>query len=419
MSFEDLTFLNPVGKGSFGKVYLTTKLGCDKFLATKIIKKSVADSPKVSKYFHNEINILKEINHKNIMKFIELRETKEDYYLISEYCNGGNLHSCLKEYIKTYSKPFNEEIVQFLMKQIIDALKYLHNNNIMHRDLKLENILLNYDNEYDLTISNIFGAQIKIIDFGFAAHFDNEIDIHKSVLGSPLYMDPIILKKYTTKEKIDGYDEKVDIWSLGNICYQMLIGHCAFETNDVKILEKKIEKGNYNLPTCLHQESISFIIGMLQIDPTIRLSADELSRHKFLKKKFQDFTKINIKNLKNLIEGDKLILNIKEGRLLFNLFNKEYNKVLDIIPEDSEVPEENNKIQVSKSQINVDIKKTKMNISQNKKILKSNTNSIGLKEKLYKIFDKMNKDFLYLPPVFIPVIPGNNPNDDENEEKQI
>jgi serine/threonine protein kinase len=233
-------------------------------------------------------------------------------------------------------------------------------------------------------------------------------------------MDPLILRKVNhIDNKVSGYDEKVDIWSLGNICYQMLIGHCAFETNDVKILEKKIEKGNYNLPTCLHQESISFIIGMLQIDPTLRLSADELSRHKFLKKKFQDFTKINIKNLKNLIEGDKLILNIKEGRLLFNLFNKEYNKVLDIIPEDSEVPEENNKIQVSKSQINVDIKKTKMNISQNKKILKSNTNSIGLKEKLYKIFDKMNKDFLYLPPVFIPVIPGNNPNDDENEEKQI
>ena len=164
MKLDDLTFIKPIGKGSFGHVYLTSKVNYQQLFATKIIKKSIADSPKVKKYFHNEIEILKEIKHKNIMQLIEVKHTQDNYYLVCELCNGGSLYQNLDKYLKMYRKPFSEEIVQFLMKQIIEALKYLHGLHIMHRDLKLDNILVNFKNENDKVILNMYGAEVKIID---------------------------------------------------------------------------------------------------------------------------------------------------------------------------------------------------------------------------------------------------------------
>ena len=236
MILNDLTFIKIIGKGSFGEVYLTSKTGCSEFFATKIIKKSMAESTKIKKYFYNEIDILKEIKHKNIMKLIDIKQTPENYYLVCELCNGGSLRQCLNKYLKMYRKPFSEEITQHLMRQIVEALKYLHGLHIMHRDLKLDNILVNFKDINDKSILNMYGAEVKIIDFGFAAHVDNKIDLHKSVLGSPLYMDPRLLKKYTHSNNIDisGYDEKIDIWSLGNIFYEMIIGRPAFETLKMK-----------------------------------------------------------------------------------------------------------------------------------------------------------------------------------------
>ena len=402
MILDSYTFIKVIGKGSFGQVYLTSKEGHSEFFATKIIKKSIADSAKIKKYFHNELKILKEINHKNIMQLIEVKQTEENYYLVCELCNGGSLRQCLNKYLKMYRKPFSEEIVQYLMRQIIEALKYLHGRHIMHRDLKLDNILVNFKDENDTSILNMYGAQVKIIDFGFAAHVDKKMDLHKSVLGSPLYMDPRLLQKYTHKGNIDitGYDEKIDIWSLGNIFYQMLIGKNAFETNDIKILEEKIEKGFYSLPTSSYREVIGFLIGMFQYNPEIRLNAEELSKHDFLCKNIRHFVRIDINNLKNYIKSNKLIINIKEDKILWNMFNSKYNRYLEIIPEDTEVSES-----VMNNIINY---KDKDDSKENE-----------IKSKIERAFNKLNEDFLYMPPIFIPFIPGNDPQDKYNDEKQV
>ena len=402
MILDDLTFIKIIGKGSFGQVYLTSKAGHSELFATKIIKKSVADSPKVKKYFHNEIEILKEIKHTNIMELIEMKTTEDNYYLVCELCNGGSLRQCLDKYIKMYSKPFSEEITQYLMKQIVEALKYLHGLHIMHRDLKLDNILVNFKDKNDKNILNMYGAQVKIIDFGFAAHVDNKIDLHKSVLGSPLYMDPKLLKKYMHKgnNDISGYDEKIDIWSLGNICYGMLIGKPAFQTDDITILEEKIEKGFYFLPTTSYREVVGFLLGMLQYDPNIRLNAEELSKHDFLCKNVRHFIRIDINKFKNYIKDEKLCINVKEDRTLWNIFNYKYNRFLEMIPEDTEVSE------------------SVMNNIVNYKDEK-NSKSDELKAKIIRAFDKMNEDFMYMPPFFIPLIPGNDPKDEYNDEKQV
>ena len=402
MNFEDLTFIKIIGKGSFGQVYLTSKNEQTELYATKIIKKSVADSARVKKYFRNELNILKEIEHKNIMKLIEVRQNSENYYLVCELCNGGSLRQCLNKYKKMYNKSFSEEIIQYLTKQIIEALKYLHGKHIMHRDLKLDNILVHFKNENDKNILNMYGATVKIIDFGFAAHVDKKTDLHQSVLGSPMYMDPKLLKKYTNKSNIDitGYDEKIDIWSLGIIFYEMLIGKNAFDTNDIKVLEKKLDQGYYSLPTTSYKEVVGFLISMFQYDSEKRLNADELSKHEFLTKNIRHFIRIDINNIKNYIKNGKLIISIKEDKTLWNLFNSKYNKALDIIPEDTEV---------SESVLN--------NIVNYKD--KNNSKEDEIKAKLKRAFDKMNKDFIYLPRIFIPLIPGNDPRDKYNEEKQI
>ena len=402
MIFEDLTFIKIIGKGSFGQVYLTSRKGHSEFYATKIIKKIIADSAKVKKYFHNEINILKEIEHKNIMRLIEIKQNSENYNLIWELCNGGSLPQCVNKYLKMYNKTFSEEIIQYLMKQIIEALKYLHGKHIMHRDLKLDNILVNFKDENDKSVLNMYGAEVKIIDFGFAAHVDKKQDLHKSVLGSPMYMDPKLLKKYTRTSNIDitGYDESIDIWSLGNIFYEMLTGKLAFDTNDIKILEQKIDTGFYSLPTTSYKEVVGFLIGMFQYDSEKRLTAEELSKHDFLSKNIRHFVRIDINTVKNYIKNDKLVISIKEDKTLWNMFNNKYNKSLEMIPEDTEV---------SESVLN--------NIVNYKD--KNNSKENEIKAKVKRAFDKMNEDFMYLPPFFIPLVPGNDPRDMYNEEKQI
>ena len=406
MKYEELTFIKPIGKGAFGTVYLTSIEGNPNFFATKIIKKSVADSPKMKKYFHNEIEILKEIKHKNIMELIEIKQSEENYYLVCELCNGGSLHHCVNKYLTMYKTPFSEEIVQYLMKQIIQALHYLHGLKIIHRDLKLENILINFKNKYDKEILNLFGAEVKIIDFGFATHSSSGQDLHKSVLGSPLYMDPIILKKYTKKEKnIKGYNENIDIWSLRNLCYEMLLGKPAFETSDIKILEQKIEKGFYYVPNTFFKEVIGFLIGMLQYNSDIRLSAEELLKHPFVIKNIINFERINFKEMKQYIKNDKLEIGIYEDKYLWNLFNSKYPRYLEIIPEDSDISESIYYKEESQQ------KNNGVNINGN------NKDSDEIKIKLLKAFERINEDFLILQPIFIPLIPGNDPKDLFNEEK--
>ena len=140
-----------------------------------------------------------------------------------EFCNGGELSEALEKYQIKYGKPFPEELVQYLMRQIISAFKYIHNQGLMHRDIKLENILLHYNDERDKKELNLMKAQIKIIDFGFACKINKNLKKYTAV-GNPLNMDPIILKKLNSKGKKMrqlGYDQKADIWSLGAICYEM------------------------------------------------------------------------------------------------------------------------------------------------------------------------------------------------------
>ena len=324
MIIDNLILEKCIGKGSFGEVYITSIKGDDsKKLATKKLERDQIEGTEALKYLTNEIKILHKLDHPNIVKFHSIKKTKKHFYIVMEYCNGGELSKALEKYQEKYGKPFSQEIVQHFMRQIIDAFKYIHGNKIIHRDIKLDNVLINFESEKDKEELNLMKATAKIIDFGFAC-FINKSGLLYSTLGSPINMDPIILKKLNSgggKGRQLGYDQKADIWSLGTICYEMLIGKSAFDAEDMDELCEKIENGTYTVPTNLSREVISFINGMLQYNSTTRLTCEELSKHPFLTLNVKDFHPIDMQKVSKKVDDKKLKINVKQNKSIWAIFN--------------------------------------------------------------------------------------------------
>ena len=122
MQLDEYTLTKVLGKGTFGDVLLTKKKGSNLLYATKRIDRELAEHPQYCKYFVNEVSILRNICHNNIVKVEDLKKTKNHYYIIMEFCNGGSLKENLDKYKKKYNKPFSEKIVQHIMRQIANAV---------------------------------------------------------------------------------------------------------------------------------------------------------------------------------------------------------------------------------------------------------------------------------------------------------
>ena len=349
---DDLTLVKLIGKGSFGEVYLTQKYNSTKLYATKKVDKNIADS-KMKKYFKYEINILRMLNHPNIVKLEEVKVTQHNYYIVMEYINGGQLSYVLKQYKLRYQKAFSEEIVQYLMKQIIDALIYIHDINIIHRDLKLENIMVNFDTEKDKEELNMMKAKIKIIDFGLAIILPSYNSLTNTAVGTMLYMDPKLLEEFNNKALFDKrkpYGKEADIWSLGCICYELFRGKYPFEAQDIQELYTKISHyGKYKVPKTASLEIISFLEKMLQYDGKFRLSARELMKEPFMTKNVNEFhymKKNKQKNGKMGNEDGKIFYkNSKtfKGYQKYYTFNDE-DKIEDFLNKTHFYKNKNNKI---------------------------------------------------------------------------
>ena len=404
MQIEDLVLLKPVGKGAFGEVFLTTKRGTQQQFATKKVQKSVVLQEKVKKYFNNEIFILRNVNHPNIIKLHEIKQTLNNFYLVFELCNGGNLSDCLEKYNKNYGKPFTQEIVQHIMKQVVSGIQYLHNKKILHRDLKLDNILLNFDNAEDNEKFNLLKSKVKIIDFGFARYLENDV-LAQSILGSPLNMAPQILMKMRRLDNNQtfGYDQKADIWSIGTICYELLVGSHPFESSNYEELTSKIQKGNYKIPNNLQLsiEAVSFLNAMLQYDPKKRLDINDLAKHKFLTVNTNEFTLIDLTK-------DDLMLNTKKINNISSLMIN--NEIPDYTGPKTEIKNQPDDIVGKMIQGNkIDDFPTEES-SKNEKIFKEkNKKEKDLKDLLHDSFEKMNKYFNYIEPMLIPVNPNIDP----------
>ena len=404
MKIGNLSLIKSIGKGTMGEVFLSTKKDSKEYYATKKIDRKYADRPGVKKYFTNEITILKSLKHNKIIRLADLKQTPSHYYIVMEYCNGGSLLSCLNKYKKLYKKPFSEEIVQYLMRQIVSGLKYIHGHKIVHRDIKLDNILVKFYSEDDLKKLNMIKTHIKISDFGISIHLDDN-KLAYTALGSPAYMDPFILKKLNERNDIlnsEGYDQSADIWSLGAICYEMLIGKRVFTGRNVKDLYKKVEEGNYIVPTYLSKEVVSFINGMLQYDSQKRLTC--------LTRNTKEFSPIDFELVKNKLGADGINFNTKNNTTMWNIFNEETEVKLNSIPirilddkaipesqtneNEFEIPDNKNQIQTQNQTQNQNQNKYQQVISQSQKNnIYDPNNSKNINQLFYTQIQNNNNNF--------------------------
>ena len=314
-----LNLIRLLGKGTMGEVYLGMLPNSSENCAIKKLDRKKADRPQVKKYFQTEISIMKELSnppHPNIICLYDLFRSQNHYYVVMEYCNGGSLLDCLKK----FGKPFPVIVIQYLMRQIIEGLKYIHSKSIIHRDIKLDNILVNFNNKDDLLKCNLLASEVKIIDFGLAKKIGP--DGADTFIGTPFNMAPTILGGFNEEKgeigEVKKYNQKADIWSLGTICYQMLTGNTLFQVNNIKDLVKKAKSGKYSIPTNLElsNEIVFFLNCMLQQEEKLRWSANRLATHPFLTKDVSQFTKLNLDKMNDQIEGNELKMNAKTNSIL-------------------------------------------------------------------------------------------------------
>ena len=391
ITIKDYKLIKNIGKGAFGEVYLTMKNNCSTVLATKRVDLRLENNQRNKKYLDFEISIMKQLDHPNIIHLIEFIQTANHYYVIMEYCNGGSLLKCLER----YGKPFPLKIIQYFMRKIVEGLIYIHSYRIIHRDIKLDNILLNFKNKEDKLNNNLLKSEIKIIDFGLAIKLGPD-ELADTFLGSPYHMDPRILGQFDTEGgpgKRQKYNEKADIWSLGTICYQMYTGRQLFDVNNLNELMERAKSGNYSIPINieLYYEIISFLNSMLQYKEENRLNAKELSKHAFLTKDISEFTKVDLALISGKIKDNAIGMNfLKNNSTVLMMNNNNIN--FKNISNDIYYVKNNNikpllRFTAEKKNINNNNVKTKTIKNQNTKIVKENEieNLEKIKEMLINI----------------------------------
>ena len=415
-----------ISENEISKVYLASRIKDGIKCAIKQIDKSVLSDKRYKKYLNNEIFILRHINNEYTIKLYDMTSDLNYIYLVFEYCNGGDLQMCLKRQLELHKHSFSQEQVQHIMKQVISGFVYLHSSKILHRDIKLENILVQFPTEEDKNNLNILKAKIKITDFGFSRYLKGD-NLAKSVLGSPNSMDPHILKKMARIDNDNdyAYAQKADIWSLGVVTYELLIGCPPFEASSYEELLDKIEKGKYRIPhqVILSTEAISFLNGMLQYNPENRLDVTELSKQYFLTRNVSTFQKLQLEKANmNMDLGKSIVLNAKktlESNMsdIWSQFKQDNLNKIEPIQNQDEKPFEN--IEKGKritkdveDLIDVEIKKENNNnqiINENEQVKENVDIDQMMVNYLNVQFDEINKDCFYIEPLLVPIQPmGNN-----------
>ena len=248
--------LNQLGKGKFATVSLGVHEELKEYVAIKQLKKSELNT---NILLSKEIKIQKVLFHPYITKMYCVIEKEENIFIISEYCSKGDIFKILIESEKGF---FQESYSCKIFQQILSSLEYLHNNNICHRDIKLENILID---EY---------GDAKLSDFGLSKKYEKN-GLLKTICGSPIYAAPEMLKGGPYK------GSGIDIWSLGVCLYCMVCGEFPFNEDDMKNLVYKITRGIYTLPDHVSPLFKDLIKNILEINPEKRITIEEIKNHEW------------------------------------------------------------------------------------------------------------------------------------------
>ncbi|XP_033220643.1 serine/threonine-protein kinase fused isoform X2 [Belonocnema kinseyi] len=254
---EKYEVLGQVGEGSFGQVYKAKKRSDGDIVAFKVIRKR-GRSAKEIKSLRQECKIQRNLHHPNIVQMLDSFETDNEIVVVTEYAD--------KELYDILGKAgrLSEERAQVIACDLVSALYYLHSNRVLHRDLKPQNVLLE---------SN---GIAKLCDFGFARSMSTGTHVLTSIKGTPLYMAPELIAECP-------YDHKADLWSLGCIVYELVVGAPPFQTTSILHLIKLIRFEAVKWPDNISAVCRSFLQGLLQKDPSRRLTWPELLEHPFVK----------------------------------------------------------------------------------------------------------------------------------------
>ncbi|KAL4445496.1 hypothetical protein ABPG74_004570 [Tetrahymena malaccensis] len=264
ISIEDFNLVKVIGKGSYAKVVLVKKKEDGRVYAIKILKKSYIEQKKQVEHIKTERNILVDADHPFIIKLHYSFQNERKLFFVLDYCQGGELFNLLCKY-----KRFNEQDTKFYCAQIVLALEYLHEKDIIYRDLKPENVLIDRQ------------GYLKITDFGLSKR-NSKDQKNQSICGTPEYLAPEVLAKV-------GHGKPVDWWTLGCLMYELLTGFPPFYTEDRKSLFEQIKNCPYpNLPKeiVISRECQDIISRLLQKDPNQRLGvhgAQEVKQHPFFR----------------------------------------------------------------------------------------------------------------------------------------
>lgn len=209
-----------------------------------------------------EIEVLARVSHPNCIEMIECYITSKRVYIVTEIFTGGELlHQVLTK------GSLGEQVSAYILQQILEGISYLHDNGIVHRDLKLENIMLMDAADF---------PRVRIADFGLSKSFSGG-DVLQTLCGSPQYVAPEIL--HVGAGNIQQYSPAVDIWSAGVICYMLLSGLSPFSEEQEPVLFQKIKAGDYNFKAEIwqhcSQEAKVFVTKLMNVDPSLRYSAKQ------------------------------------------------------------------------------------------------------------------------------------------------
>lgn len=247
-----------LGKGGFARCYELTEMNSKEIFAGKIVSKQLLTKPHQKEKMTQEIAIHRAVHQQHIVEFYSFFEDDQNVYIILELCRRRSLMEMHKR-----RKAITEPETRYFMRQIVLACQYLHDNKIIHRDLKLGNLFLNDDME------------LKIGDFGLATRVDFEGERKKTLCGTPNYIAPEVLNK-------KGHSYEVDVWSLGCILYTLLIGKPPFETSCLKDTYAKIKKNEFSIPpNKVSSQAKNLIHALLQPDPNSRPTMQEILNDDF------------------------------------------------------------------------------------------------------------------------------------------
>ena len=249
--FGSYRFESVIGHGSFAVVILVSRLTDNQLFACKVVSQQYLIENKLVESFQREVEAFSKFNHPNVLKLFEFLNDDKLIYLIMEYCAKGDLLN----YISHHGQ-LTENQARIIFREILQAVDYLHRIPLAHRDLKLENILLDEN------------MKVKLADFGFIKPVSNDT-LMKTKCGTPIYAAPELI----SQADYDG--RAADMWSLGVILYVLLVGKIPWETTNETQLFFQIRTARFHIPETINPNAAKLISELMCPRPEMRITAPE------------------------------------------------------------------------------------------------------------------------------------------------